>query len=111
MEEEEKAKNIVSFRGAQIPQYEVDILLELENQLGKQLEVIEKTESIMNIGFSVENNRTVKINIDNCEIPNLPESMINIRTLQTLIIENNQLDSKALSVIEQLETKNIFIAK
>lgn len=39
-EEEERAKKIVSFRNAQIPQFEADVLQELENQLGKKFNLV-----------------------------------------------------------------------
>jgi len=46
---------IISFRGAQIRQFEADILKELEQQVGNQFSLVNEVEYNTKMGFSTEN--------------------------------------------------------
>ncbi len=108
-EAEEKAKKIVPFKDAKIPQFEADILQELENQLGKQFSLVNKVEWDTKMGFSVENQRITGIGFYKCGISTLPESIGSLSSLQTLNLWGNELTTlpESISNLKSLKYLNL----
>ena len=93
----EKARRkaqIISFRGAQIPRYEADFLQKIEKQVGKQfrkvdISIIEDGESQWS--FSVENQRITGIDLFECLIRVLPDTIGKLKSLKVLGLGGNTL--------------------
>ena len=50
---------MIEFRGAQIPEHEAEVLIELEQQVNVQFSKDKSVEDYTLMGFSVENNNSV----------------------------------------------------
>ncbi len=87
-----------SFRGSQIPQFEADFLQELENQLGKQFKLVRKIYYNTQMGFLTVNNRITSINLFDCGISSLPESIGQLSSLYELKLFDNQLSTLPESI-------------
>ena len=61
-----KIHDVASFRGAQIPQFEADILQEIEKLTKKDFTKKDKIEWNSKMGFSVENQRVTGIGLYEC---------------------------------------------
>ncbi len=105
----EKVIKIVSYKGAQIPQFEADVLQELEDQLAKQFNLVSKLERKPNMGFVVKNQRITEIGIYKCKLTTLPESIGTLRYLQTLDLSWNYLTAfpKSISSLNSLLLLNL----
>jgi len=103
-EEEEKAireaqlRQIISFRSAQIPQFEADILQEIEKLTNKQFTKVNKVEWNTKMGFSSENQRVNGISLYQCGISTLPESIGNLSSLKELYLNNNNFSTLLESI-------------
>jgi len=89
---------IVSFKSAQIPQFEADMLQEVEKQLNKEFTKVGKVEWETRMGFTAENNRITGIGLYKCGLSTLPESIGNLSSLQTLFLNGNQLTTLPESI-------------
>ena len=109
--EEERAKKLVSFRSAQIPQFQADVLQELETQLKKEFTLVDKVQLGIKMGFSVENQRITGIGLYKCDISTLPESIGNLKSLQTLWLGSNQLTTlpESISKLKSLQTLKLQV--
>jgi len=95
----EKARReaqIISFRGAQIPRFEADILQEMEEKVDKQfrkVDMVGETDYMFmqQIEFSEENQRITEIGLSLCLLTTLPESIGNLTSLQLLFLIRNKL--------------------
>lgn len=66
----EKARReakIISFRGAQIPRFEADILQEIEEQLNKQFKKVDEIDDTTELGFTIENQLITGIGLYACQ--------------------------------------------
>ncbi len=93
-----KAKKIIIFKGAQILQFEVNVLRKFENLLGKQFKLVNTVEYDTKMGFSVENQRITGIGFYNCGISTLPESIGNLKSLIYLSLGSNKLTTLPESI-------------
>ncbi|MFX1297301.1 MAG: leucine-rich repeat domain-containing protein [Promethearchaeota archaeon] len=91
-------KKIVSFRRGQIPQFEADLLQELESQLGEQFTLVNKVEWYTQMGFSAESNRISGIGLYKCWVSNLPASITKLEKLKVLNIRYNHLRTLPKSI-------------
>ncbi|MFX1259645.1 MAG: TIR domain-containing protein [Promethearchaeota archaeon] len=95
--EEEKARKeaqlhqIISFRNAQILQFEADILQEIEKLTNKQFITVNKIVDDIKMSFSTENQRVTGIGIYECRLSTLPESIGNLSLLKELYLFGNEL--------------------
>jgi len=76
----------------------VDILQELENQLGKQFKLVSKAVYGNKMGFTVENQQINAIGLYDCSVSSLPESIGNLSSLQKLFLWNNNLKTLPESI-------------
>ena len=115
IEMEVGAKKVVFFRRAQIPEFEMDILKELEIQLGKffSLNTTTKTDWDIKMGFSVENQRIIKIGIFHKKTSTLPKSIGNLSSLQVLELGYNKVMTlpKSIGNLKSLKTLGIYYNK
>jgi len=90
-EESIEKAGIVDFKGAPIPQFEAEVLQELENQIGKQFKLVNGLNMRTQMGFTVENQRINGIGLYDCGVSTLPESISKLTSLKILWIYQNQL--------------------
>jgi len=69
---EANLKKIISFKGAQIPQFEANVLKEIEILTKEKFTKVDKFEWNKQTGFIAENNRVSGIGIYNCGLTTLP---------------------------------------
>ncbi|GAI97570.1 unnamed protein product, partial [marine sediment metagenome] len=93
-----KLKKIIPLKGAQIPQFEADILQELENQLKKEFTLVHEVKGDTTMGFTVENKRVTGIGLQDCGLTSLPDTIGNLKSLQTLLLDGNQLTTLPESI-------------
>lgn len=114
MIEEIKQKNIefpvVSFHGTNISQQEAAVLKDLESLTGKNFSHVEKIEEYTQMGFTAINKRVSGIGLFNCGLKNLPESIGNLNSLQTLNLKKNNLISLPQSIgnLKSLKELNLW---
>ena len=95
----EKAKReaqIISFRGAQIPRFEANILQEIEKQLNEQfrkvdISMLSEDETDRHWSFSVENQRITGIGLFECLMGVLPDTIGKLKSLKVLDLGGNGL--------------------
>ena len=90
---EAQLRQIISFRSAQISQFEADILQEIEKLTNKQFTKVNEVDNTIEMGFSAENQRVTVIGIYKCGLSTLPESISNLKSLQTLNLNYNKLST------------------
>lgn len=94
---EETNEKIVAFRGALIPQFEMDVLQELIGGYGvrrklkrrsfkrskpeKEIFYLVDTTKYTKQGFSVENNHIIGIALNKCGLRTIPNSISNLTSL------------------------------
>ncbi len=88
----EKLEEFISFRGAQIPFYEADFLLELETLIDKNISLINKISDSVNLGFTVKDNYIKDLIIRNYNLTKFPDSIGDLKSLEQLYLDNNNLD-------------------
>lgn len=106
-DQNELIQKIVSFRGARIPHYEVEVLLEMENLFKRKFIIANKIESSDSMSFIAENQKVTGINLSNCEITVLPNSIGMFTALKNLDLQINKLkilpeSLKKLKLLEKL---------
>ncbi len=106
-EAEKRTKGTVPFRDVQIPQLEADVLQELEKQSGKQLNSYYL--GIAKIGFRVINNRVTTISLFKCGLSTLPESIGDLKSLQTLWLSNNNLRTLPESIGQLSSLQTLYL--
>ncbi len=85
------------FRGIHLPKNEVETLEEIESITEKSFEFLEDNEFLINENFRHlafllnEENSVQGIGIKNCKLENLPNSIKNIKTLNTLVLSHVEL--------------------
>lgn len=59
------------------------------------------------MGFSVENNRVIGVDLYKCEVSTLPESIGNLSSLEKLWIDENQLTTlpESIKILERRGVK------
>ncbi len=80
------------FRGIQIPDFEVNLLQELESQLKKEFVLVKNIQWDTKMGFSVENNRVTGLGLCGCGLSALPEAIGNLSSLEILWCIKNRLE-------------------
>jgi len=105
IEPDEKANKVVSFRGAQIWQYEAEVLQEIETLTKKEFTKVDELKYNTQMGFSVDNNQLIGIGLYECGLSTLPESIGNLDSLEELNLWGNQLTTLPES-IGQLSSLN-----
>ena len=89
----EKFDEFISFRGAQIPFYEADFLIEIEILIDndKNINLINKISDSINLGFTVKNNYIKDLIIRNNKLTKFPDSIGDLKSLEQLYLDNNNL--------------------
>ena len=95
---EEKAKKIVSFKGAQIRQFEAEVLQKIEALTKKDFTKVDKVEWTTQMGFSVDNNQLIVIGLYDCGLSTLPESVTQLQSLKELQLWGNGLSTLPESI-------------
>lgn len=86
-----KRDEIVNFRGEKIKNLQVDVLHELESQIGEEFMVVDTIEHATHMGFSVNNNDVSGLGLSDCALTKIPESIKKLTSLQVLNLNNNPL--------------------
>ena len=109
IEPDEEAKKVVSFRGAQIMQFEAELLQEIETLTKKKFTKVDKLEYDTKMGFLVENNRVKGIGLYKCRLSTLRESITQLKSLTYLNLNSNKFTTLPESIIklEKLETLDL----
>ncbi len=87
----EQLQNIVVFRGAQISQFEANVLQMLEDLAKERFFLVEYIDWNTKMGFSIANDRVSGIGLYKCGLRALPESIGQLKSLQILDLSNNQI--------------------
>ena len=90
--------NIVSFRGEELAESDVDILEELESLAGKELSEVEEVKDNTKMGFTAENNRVSGLGLHICGLTTLPESIGNLKSLERLELQYNSITTLPESI-------------
>ncbi len=108
---------LIAFRGSLVPKFEANILQEIEKLTSKNFskvyEVKRKNQinvkSKFKIGLATKNQRVSGITLYDCGLPTLPESILNLKSLETLNLERNKLTTlpESISNLKSLETLNL----
>ncbi len=88
---EAQLRQIISFRSAQILQFEADVLQEIEKLTNNQFTLVNKVEFATKMSFSAENQRVNGIGLYECGVSILPESIGNLTSLTHLVLSFNEL--------------------
>ncbi|MFX1445923.1 MAG: hypothetical protein ACFFHV_21110 [Promethearchaeota archaeon] len=109
-EAEEKKINFIMFKGIQIPQFEAEVLQELETLTKKEFIKLEKIERDTKMGFSVENQNVIGIGLNDCGLSILPESITKLTSLQELWLNYNQLKTfpESISNLKSLTNLRLY---
>ena len=91
MRMKENAKKIAPFRDAHIAQYEAEVLQEIEQLTNMQFTKVNLIERETQMGFTIEKKRVTGINLYNCGVSMLPESLTQLKSLQNLYLYGNKL--------------------
>ncbi|MFX1259336.1 MAG: hypothetical protein ACFFAN_15890 [Promethearchaeota archaeon] len=104
-----KLQHIIQFRGSQIPQFEANILQELEKQLNRQFVLVDKIIFGRRLIFTAKSQRITGIGLCQSELSTLPESISNLTSLQILRLEANKLKALPQSIgnLKSLEYLNL----
>ncbi len=104
-----EGSQVVSFRGTRLPQFEVDFLQEIESIAHKEFVLKAEFNWSQQMGLKVENERIVKIGINNCGVRPIPESIGKLTELGTAYIGENNLTTlpEALRNLKKLKTLDI----
>ncbi|MBN1802100.1 MAG: TIR domain-containing protein [Candidatus Lokiarchaeota archaeon] len=96
---------IVPFWGAEIFQFEVDVLQELERMTGMQFSPVDKITWETEMGFSVENNRVTKLGLREAGLTVLPDSIGTLAALKEIYLHFNRITEfpEPLIKLEKLE--------
>ena len=94
----ENKEKIITFRGAQIPQYEADVLQEIEKLTEKEFSKVNEINWWSTMRFFVDNQRVTGIGLFDCGLSTLPESIGDLSSLQTLNLRTNQLTTLPVSI-------------
>ena len=105
------ASLIKSFRGTKILASEAKILKEIEKKLRKKFRTVDDIDNYTEMGFTVENNRVIKMSLYNCELKALPEVITNLSSLKILNLNTNQLEKlpKSISKLSSLIELNLYV--
>ncbi len=88
----------VALRDAQIPQYEIDALQEIETLTNLKFNQVLRMKRDTKMGFITENNKVMGIGLSECELSALPESIGNLTSLLILSLDENRLESLPESI-------------
>ena len=83
---------IINFRGGKIPKYEADFLISLERASRGKFALMKKVNERMKMGFSVIDNHVNALCITYSEIKRIPDSIINLKKLEILIVKWTKLE-------------------
>ncbi|MHA1799957.1 MAG: hypothetical protein ACTSVY_16030 [Candidatus Helarchaeota archaeon] len=106
---EERAKRIVNFRDADIPQLEADALRILEKLAHQQFSLVDLVEAETEMGFSVEGNRVIGIGMDDCGIGIILESIGDFSSLERLGFPFNKLTTLPDSIGQLKSLKELLL--
>ncbi|MHA1275095.1 MAG: leucine-rich repeat domain-containing protein, partial [Promethearchaeota archaeon] len=90
-EGEIKDENIILFRGVKILKNQAEVLLEIEKEAEKEFSVVEKTDIFTEMGVSIRDNNIIEIGLYKCGLSRIPESIGNLKSLETLNLYYNKL--------------------
>ncbi len=97
-----------NFKGAQIPQYEINVLEQIEKSLDKEFEHVPETELGTKMGFTTRDQNVSGIGLNKCDIYSLPKSLKFLVGVKSLMLSNNNLLTLPKTIgklisLEQLE--------
>jgi len=104
-----RAKEIITFRGAQVPKFEADVLQEIEKLTNKQFSKLKLIKYDTQMGFTAEYQRIIGIGLYKCGLLTLPESISNLKSLETLSLEDNKLTSLPESIGNLSSLKELWL--
>ena len=84
-----------------------NIIKNLEKLIGKKLDKVENTK--INTGIQISNNKLVGLNLNRCDLTNIPESIGELKDLTILVLSENELKKIPDSIceLEKLEILNL----
>ncbi|MFX1237697.1 MAG: leucine-rich repeat domain-containing protein, partial [Promethearchaeota archaeon] len=100
----------VIFKDTQIPRFEAAVLEELEIRLNIKLPLVYKIENSTQLGFVVESEKVLGLNLYHCNISYLPESISNLTSLQTLNLSRNKLTVVPESITNLTSLKILYLS-
>ena len=98
---------VVSFRGAKLIKYEVDVLKELESLTGKEFSEFKEIKYDTKMGFVAENNRVSGLGLYECDISTLPESITKLTSLEKLSLSSNKIKTLPESITKLTSLKKL----
>ena len=82
----------------QVIQAELMALQELEHLLGKKFEIVKEFSYAMKMSVIKRNQKVLGIDLSSCGVISLPESIRNIKSLETLWLSKNKLTELPKSI-------------
>ncbi|MFX1537189.1 MAG: leucine-rich repeat domain-containing protein, partial [Promethearchaeota archaeon] len=97
-----------AYKGITLLSTEVDVLTELEHQVGEPIPPISYI-SWITFGFTAENNNVTDLGLYSQELKSLPESFGNLTNLKELYLHYNQLNTLPESFGQLQNLRTLFL--
>lgn len=99
----------VEFKGAKIPQYEMEVLKEIEENAIYEFQMVEEIDYHTEMGFEVRDNRIFGLGFFNSGLKNVPESIEKLSSLLKLNLNCNLLRNfpNSITKLPSLEILNL----
>jgi len=106
---DDQLKEIIKTRSALIPRFEADILKEIEKELNREFNLVEKIEWNTQMGFSTNDNRIIGIGLYRCNISELPMSLGRLNSLEILSLWENPLKQFPECISSLISLKKLYL--
>lgn len=106
---ENKNNVIIEFRDTELLKRDVEVLKELESLTGKKFFNVEIIKYNTKMGFVTKNKRVSGIDLSNCGLKFLPESIGSLKGLETLWLRDNNIKYLPDSISQLTSLNDLFL--
>ena len=91
---------------------DLEIIQQLEQEIGRKLEKFTNFEKISEIGYVLnENKDVVQLNLSQCNLNSIPNALFNLKKLEFLVISGNKVEQLPDSFVQLLNLSVLGLSK